>query len=223
MHVEKDSFIKLKAPQLNVGVIQYHDTQVLQTPKMLQGRFQFFHESLRLDFEEEGCIQKHPQLQYVHAYLEALGIDVGYHVPVFEEQFHHILSGHSPTTGYSALDITHFFSLRYFTPILVLDVQSISGDILTLRMGEKDETIKYNGKEYSVEQLLVFSDAKGAVASPFLPVIREALTYDSHQLVQLIFMPQIAKSKEDGQALLQTIIDLFLHVHGGGVQDIQIV
>ncbi|MCY7552906.1 hypothetical protein MH145_20535, partial [Bacillus safensis] len=106
-------------PSIHVGQIEYSHIEVGTSPQMLKGRLRLFQESLFFEYEDK-VLEEVPAIKEWTDLLK----DVPF-LPLLsniqKEQF-------IDSTN-SVQDLSIFFSLKYFLPILTLDADRIKGPL----------------------------------------------------------------------------------------------
>ncbi|MEW9110811.1 MAG: phenylalanine--tRNA ligase beta subunit-related protein [Cytobacillus gottheilii] len=200
-------------PQFKIGVITYHDIQVGQSPQMVKGRLQLFQESLYFDYEDKK-VTEIEAIQEWRQIFKACGKDPNRYRHSAEALYRRVLKQNYLQSVHSAIDLNNFFSLKYQVPIGIYDADKLSGGV-QIRLGEENESyIGLNGRENSVHRLLVAADDSGPFGSPFVDSERTAVTEETVNAMQVIFLrPSIMV--EEAEEMTVSLKDMFLQVHGG--------
>ncbi|GLF91220.1 hypothetical protein Saga11_24790 [Bacillus safensis] len=175
-------------PSIHVGQIEYSHIEVGTSPQMLKGRLRLFQESLFFEYEDK-TLEEVPAIKEWTDLLK----DVPF-LPLLSD----IQKEQFIDSTNSVQDLSIFFSLKYFLPILTLDADRIK-EPLTLAKHEashiewQDDT-GLNG---------LFSQASKAQVSQ-----------DTKNIVQIILFPP-SISREKSEALIQSLTKMFVQIHGG--------
>jgi DNA/RNA-binding domain of Phe-tRNA-synthetase-like protein len=217
-----DTEMSSKIPQLHVGLLQYKKTTVSESPQMLQGRIELFQESLCLDYSLDELAQI-PQVNYYRSCFKKLGIDHKRYRPSSEALLRRVLQGKSLPSIHSAADVNNFFSLRYIVPCGLYDLDKIEGHTITMRLGNQDESyLSLTGRETSASGKWVTADDIGPFGGPIVDSERTKVTLDSKNIVHIIYMPETINNVSEGEQLLSTVADMFLHINGGELVQLEI-
>ncbi|WP_353856302.1 hypothetical protein [Bacillus sp. Bos-x628] len=177
-----------QSPSIHVGQIEYSNIEIGKSPQMLKGRLRLFQESLFFEYEGKA-------LKEVPAIKE--WIDLIKNVP-----FLPILSDIQKEIFIDSInsvqDLSTFFSLKYFLPILTLDADRLKEPLLLKRSDSRHvEWIDEAGQKG------LFSQSGAAQIS----------TETKNILQIILFPPSISWEKSD--ALLQSLTKMFTQIHGG--------
>ncbi|MBU5259323.1 hypothetical protein KQI25_09090 [Bacillus pumilus] len=175
-------------PSIHVGQIEYSHIEVDTSPQMLKGRLRLFQESLFFEYEDK-VLEEVPAIKEWTDLLK----DVPF-LPILadiqKEQF-------IDSTN-SVQDLSIFFSLKYFLPILTFDADRIE-EPLSLA---KHETGHIEWQEDAGLKGL-FSHASKA-----------QISQDTKNILQIILFPP-SISREKSEALIQSLTKMFVQIHGG--------
>lgn len=218
-----DSEISSKLPQLHVGLLQYKQTTVSDSPQMLQGRIELFQEGLCLDYSMEQLADI-PQIEYFRSCFKKLGIDPKRYRPSSEALLKRVLQGKGVPSIHSAADVNNFFSLRYIVPCGLYDLDQMKGEEVTMRLGGQNESyLSLTGRETSAAGKWVTADVIGPFGGPVVDSERTKVTYSSKNILQIIYMPASIQNKNEGEQLLSSIADMFLHINGGELEGLNVL
>ncbi|MEC3738082.1 hypothetical protein P9154_18295 [Bacillus safensis] len=175
-------------PSIHVGQIEYSHIEVGTSPQMLKGRLRLFQESLFFEYEDKvleevSAIKEWTDLLKDVPFLPLLS-------DIQKEQF-------IDSTN-SVQDLSIFFSLKYFLPILTLDADRIKGPLSLAKQEaghiEWQDSAGLNG---------LFSEASKA-----------QISHDTKNILQIILFPP-SISREKSEALIQSLTKMFVQIHGG--------
>ncbi|BBP88047.1 hypothetical protein BsIDN1_16650 [Bacillus safensis] len=167
-------------PSIHVGQIEYSHIEVGTSPQMLKGRLRLFQESLFFFEYEDKVLEEVPAIKEWTDLLK----DVPF-LPLLsniqKEQF-------IDSTN-SVQDLSIFFSLKYFLPILTLDADRIKGP-LSLAKHEAGD--------------IEWQDSAG-LNGLFSQTSKAQISQDTKNILQIIlFPPSISREKSEA---LYSILD----------------
>jgi len=208
-----DSSITTRLPRISLGVLQYSGVSVSDSPKMLQGRINFFVENLRLE-HELARLAEIAGIREWRGYLKQMGTDPSRYRPASEALLRRLLQGNPFFWVNSAVDVNNFFSVLHALPLGVYDLTQIKGDV-TYRLGHAEDRYEgLNGREVSMENKPLLADALGAFGSPIVDSKRTCVTEQSRDLLHVIyFHDQIDSAKQD--EILGSVGRMFTEINGG--------
>ncbi|EIT86008.1 hypothetical protein A374_09234 [Fictibacillus macauensis ZFHKF-1] len=213
MNIQIDSVILERVPTFKVGAIFYHNTVIDQSPQMLRGRFQLFLESLKLDALQYS-VSDHDAIKEWRGVFKQLHMDPSRYKPSSEALLKRIYSGKTLDFMNGAVDLNNFFSLQYLLPIGIYDTDCLSGDI-TLTLGKTGEAYEsLNGRLMNMEGRLLSKDANGPFGSPIVDSKRSAITAETTNALQLIYL-RPSMTDDEAHQLLQAVQKMFVQVNGG--------
>lgn len=212
-----DSLLQIE-PAFKIGIIHYTKIVVSPSPQMLKGRLQLFQEQLFFEMEEKKVTEFNGIKEW-RALWKKFGADPNRYRHSVEALYRRIAKQNYITPMHSAVDLNNFFSLQYQIPMGIYDFHKIQGDI-TISLGTEDSQYAgLNGRENVLKNIIALHDTAGAFGSPFVDSIRTAVTEDTTEAIQVVFLrPSI--SQEEGEKLLHSIGDMFHQIHGGDVNSI---
>ncbi|WP_024425330.1 hypothetical protein [Bacillus safensis] len=175
-------------PSIHVGQIKYSHIEVGTSPQMLKGRLRLFQESLFFEYEDKV-------LEEVTAIKEWTDILKG--VP-FLPLLSDIQKEQFIDSTNSVQDLSIFFSLKYFLPILTLDADRIKGP-LSLAKHEAGH--------------IEWQDSAG-LNGLFSQASKAQISQDTKNILQIILFPP-SISREKSEALIQSLTKMFVQIHGG--------
>lgn len=175
-------------PSIHVGQIEYSHIEVGPSPQMLKGRLRLFQESLFFEYEDKV-------LEEVSAIKEWTDIlkDVPF-LPLLSD----IQKEQFIDSTNSVQDLSIFFSLKYFLPILTLDADRIKGP-LSLAKHEAGH--------------IEWQDSAG-LNGLFSQASKAQISQDTKNILQIILFPP-SISWEKSEALIQSLTKMFVQIHGG--------
>ncbi|MFB6468724.1 B3/4 domain-containing protein [Cytobacillus sp. Hz8] len=213
MEIHVSSELCSMIPHFQVGIIHYKDIIVEESPQMLQGKIQTFQESLYFDLEDKNVTDYEGIKEWRHVF-KLTGKDPNRYRHSAESLFRRIKKHNFLTPVHSAIDINNFFSLRYQIPIGIYDADKISGDVLIRTGAETEEYFGLNGRINSLHHLILSSDDLSPFGSPFVDSERTSVTRTTKNALQIIYLrPSLIK--EEADKLIQSLMNMFLQVHGG--------
>ena len=210
-----DSLLQIE-PNFKIGIIHYTKIVVSSSPQMLKGRLQLFQEQLFFEMEEKK-VTEFDGIKEWRALWKKFGADPNRYRHSTEALYRRIAKQNYITPMHSAVDLNNFFSMQYEIPMGVYDVHKIQGDI-TVTLGNDETTYEgLNGRENKLHNILTIQDSVGAFGSPFVDSVRTAVTEDTTDAIQVVFL-RPSMEIEEAQKLLHSIGDMFHQIHGGDVQ-----
>ncbi|MBS4218176.1 hypothetical protein KHA96_07530 [Bacillus sp. FJAT-49711] len=200
-------------PDLKIGIIDYENIIVEESPQMLKGRLQLFQESLFFDLEDTN-ITDYEEIKEWRMIFKRLGKDPNRYRHSAEALYRRVKKQQFLPSMNSAADLNNFFSLKYKIPIGIYDKEKIKGDIV-IRIGQKTEMYAgLNGRENQLENLLLSADEVGPFGSPFVDSIRTAVTNNTRSALQIVYLPS-ALSISSAKELLTSLSMMFTQINGG--------
>jgi DNA/RNA-binding domain of Phe-tRNA-synthetase-like protein len=201
-------------PDFKVGVIQYDSITVGDSPQMVKGRLQLFQESIYFDLLDGKSVTSLEGIKEWRDIFKKIGKDPNRYRHSAEALYRRIRKQNYLQSVHSAIDINNFFSLEYQVPIGIYDAAKISGDVC-IRMGEKNETyFGLNGRENSLEKLIVSADKLGPFGSPFVDSERTAVTSSTTRALQIVYL-RPSMTEQNATKLLESLMKMFIQIHGG--------
>lgn len=213
MKVQLDASVTERLPQLSLGILHYSGASVSDSPKMLQGRINYFVESLRLE-HDPARLTDIEGIREWRAAFKQVGTDPSRYRPSSEALLRRLLQGNEFFWINSAVDINNFFSVLHALPFGIYDQAQLAGDVI-LRVGTSEDVYEgLNGREVNMEGKLLLSDDKGAFGSPIVDSKRSCVTENSRNLMQVIFFhEQVSSQKKD--EILSSVGRMFTEINGG--------
>lgn len=200
-------------PQFKIGIITYTNIEVGQSPQMVKGRLQLFQESIYFDLEDKNVTDLEGIKEWRQIFKTA-GKDPNRYRHSAEALYRRIKKQNYLQPVNSSIDINNFFSLEYQIPIGVYDADKLSGD-LSIRLGkEGDEYNGLNGRPNSLANLIISEDEAGPFGSPFVDSERTAVTEQTKNAVQIIYLRPSLKT-EQAEKMVESLMNMYTQVHGG--------
>lgn len=215
MKVQLDATVSERLPRLFLGILHYSGASVSDSPKMLQGRINYFVEGLRLEHDVSKLTEIEGIREWRAAFKQA-GIDPSRYRPSSEALLRRLLQGNAFFWINSAVDINNFFSVHHALPFGIYDQDQLVGDVV-FRIGRADDIYEgLNGREVNMEGKLLLADENGAFGSPIVDSKRTSVTESSRNLMQVIFFhEQVSAQKQD--EILGSVGRMFTEINGGEV------
>jgi DNA/RNA-binding domain of Phe-tRNA-synthetase-like protein len=200
-------------PNFKIGVIEYKNITVGDSPQMLRGRLQLFQESLYIELENKKVIDL-PGIQEWRNLFKLTGKDPNRYRHSAEALYRRVQKQNYLASVQSAIDINNFFSLQYQVPIGIYDYDLLK-EPLTIRMGmEGEEYLGLNGRVNSLHRLILSSDQEGPFGSPFVDSERTPVTEKTKNALQLIYL-RPSTDMENARKLTASLMNMFTQLHGG--------
>jgi DNA/RNA-binding domain of Phe-tRNA-synthetase-like protein len=213
MEIKVSSTICDLIPGFSVGMIEYKDIQVGESPQMLKGRLQLFQESIYFDLLEKNVTDLDGIKEW-RSIFKSTGKDPNRYRHSAEALYRRISKQNYLQSVHSAIDLNNFFSLEYQIPIGVYDSDKISGNV-QIRIGaETDEYTGLNGRANNVSNLIVSADNQGPFGSPFVDSERTAVTTETTNALQVVYLRPSA-SHESKEKMTESLMNMFVQIHGG--------
>ncbi len=216
MEVTVDSSLYDIIPDLKIGVIQYENITIGDSPQMLKGRLRLFQENAYFEFEDKS-ITDYEEIREWRAIFKKLGKDPNRYRHSAEALYRRVKKQTFLPSLNSATDLNNFFSLEYRIPLGIYDKNQIKGDI-ELRKGMPEEEYEgLNGRRNNAENLLITADDAGPFGSPFVDSTRTAVTTSTTTALQIAYLsPKI--ELHHAQKLVESLASMFTHINGGNAQ-----
>ncbi|MGJ7910140.1 B3/B4 domain-containing protein [Neobacillus sp. LXY-1] len=213
MEIQLSQEILDRIPYFKVGVIQYHHITVGESPQMLKGRLQLFQESIYFDSDSKPLTEL-PGISEWRDIFKKTGKDPNRYRHSAEALYRRIQKQNYLPSVQSAIDLNNFFSLQYQVPIGIYDSDHIEGDVV-IRLGQDgDEYLGLNGRNNSVDHLIITVDREGPFGSPFVDSKRTAVTVDTKNALQIVYL-QPSTDREKANKLTESLMNMFMQLHGG--------
>lgn len=213
MEIKISSAICDLIPGFSVGIIEYKDIQVGDSPQMLKGRLQLFQESIYFDLLEKNVTDLDGIKEW-RSIFKSTGKDPNRYRHSAEALYRRIAKQNYLQSVHSAIDLNNFFSLEYQVPIGIYDSDKFSG-IVHVRIGaETEDYAGLNGRINNVSNLIVSADYQGPFGSPFVDSERTAVTAETTNALQIVYLrPSV--SRESKEKMTESLMNMFIQIHGG--------
>lgn len=202
-----------KIPDFKLGMIYYNKTIVSASPQMLKGRLQLFQEQLYFELLDKD-ISDFSGLTEWQSICRTLGADPSVTPLALETLMQQIQSREYVPSFHSAEDLNVFFSLQYEIPVSIYDTDQLTGNI-ELSIGTAEDGYEgLNGQFNTFANQLLLSDDYSTFGSPYTDSIRTAVTEETENILQLLF---IRPSLDAGEAfqLTNACGKMFTSINGG--------
>ena len=214
MEITIHSSITSAVPGFKAGVIHYHDIEVGDSPQMLKGRLQLFQESIFFELQDKNVTDIEGVAEWRDAF-KMTGKDPNRYRHSAEALYRRVKKQNYLSTINTAIDLNNFFSLQYEVPIGIYDLDKLKGGSIVLRVGQSGETYTgLNGRENSLENLIIAEDESGPFGSPFVDSNRAPVGDETRNAVHIIFLKPSLPVEEGGK-LTKSLMDMFVGIHGG--------
>ncbi|CAM3630093.1 B3/4 domain-containing protein [Mesobacillus zeae] len=201
-------------PGFSAAVIQYKGVQVGPSPQMLKGRLQLFQESLYFDLEDSKVTELEGIKEWRAVFKQA-GRDPNRFRHSAEALYRRVQKQNYLQSIHSAVDLNNFFSLKYQLPIGAYDQDKLSGGHVELRLGHDGEAYEgINGRENSLNSLIVSADKSGPFGSPFVDSVKTVVTTETTNVLQILYLRPSLDTAEKIK-LTESLMEMFLQIHGG--------
>ena len=213
MQLTIDPSILTKIQDFKLGIIHYNKTIVSASPQMLKGRLQLFQEQLYFELLDKDFADFEGLAEWQSIWTK-LGGDPATHPPALQSLMQQIKDRHYASSFHSAEDLNTFFSLQYEIPTVIYDADNITGDIM-LSIGTAEDGYEgLNNQFNTFDKLLLLSDGYSPFGSPFVDSIRTAVTEETENVIQLLFIrPSLDKDK--ALQLTEACGKMFTSINGG--------
>lgn len=213
MEIQVSSKLCDLMPGFSVGIIEYKDIQVGESPQMLKGRLQLFQESIYFDLLEKNVTELEGIKEW-RGIFKATGKDPNRYRHSAEALYRRISKQNYLQSIHSAIDLNNFFSLEYQIPIGVYDSDKLCGNV-KIRVGEESEEYTgLNGRTNNLANLIISADEKGPFGSAFVDSERTAVTEETKNALQVVYL-RPSSSSEGKQKMTQSLMNMFTQIHGG--------
>ena len=213
MEIQLSSEIVEQIPNFKLGIIEYKNITVGDSPQMVKGRLQLFQESIYFDLENKSVTDL-PGIQEWRHIFKQFGKDPNRYRHSAESLYRRVQKQNYLTPVQSAIDINNFFSLQYQVPIGIYDSDLLSNP-MEIRLGkEGEEYLGLNGRMNSLQNLIVSSDSIGPFGSPFVDSDRAPVTEKTKNALQIIYL-QPSITSESAMRLTNSLMNMFTQIHGG--------
>lgn len=213
LEIQLSSEIISQVPKFKLGIIEYKNITVGDSPQMVKGRLQLFQESIYFDLENKNLTEL-PGIQEWRSIFKTFGKDPNRYRPSVEALYRRVEKQNYLTTVQSAIDINNFFSLQYQVPIGIYDSNQLEGPI-TIKVAEAwEEYLGLNRRMNSLENLIVSADNLGPFGSPFVDSNRAPVTEATKNALQIIYL-QPSTAVNNAKRLTESLMKMFTQIHGG--------
>lgn len=213
MEIQLSSELPEQIPGFKLGIIEYKNITVGDSPQMLKGRLQLFQESIFFDLEDKPVTEL-PGIRDWRQIFKKLGKDPNRYRHSAEALYRRVQKQNYLTSVQSAIDMNNFFSLQYQVPIGLYDQDKLKVPV-KIRVGLEGEFYKgLNGRENSVDRLIVAVDSQGPFGSPFVDSERTCVTLETKNALQIIFL-QPSTDWINAEKLTESLMNMFVQLHGG--------
>lgn len=213
MEIQVSRAICTLIPGFSVGIIEYKDIQIGESPQMLKGRLQLFQESIYFDLLEKSLIDLEGIKEW-RGIFKTTGKDPNRYRHSAEALYRRIAKQNYLQSIHSAIDLNNFFSLEYQIPIGVYDSDKLRGNV-AIKIGEESEEYKgLNGRTNNLANLIISADEQGPFGSPFVDSERTAITEETTNALQIVFL-RPSSSPENKQKMTESLMNMFIQIHGG--------
>ncbi|SDI83293.1 B3/B4 domain-containing protein [Natribacillus halophilus] len=204
-------------PTFKIGCISYTSVTIDTPPQELQGRIDLFQKTVELDLEEHPLTYYEGVKEWRQVFKQ-LGMDPGRYRPSHEALFRRLKQGKGfPSSDSSAIMLNNFFSAYYQIPIGLYDSDKLKESV-EVRLGkETDEYEGLNGRINHMKGKLTNVDHQGAFGSPIVDSKRSAVTPETENILQLLYLPP-SLSTDDANDLTESIGEMFRQIHSGYVK-----
>lgn len=216
MEVSIDPKIIEVIPDFKMGIIQYNNITVSDSPQMLKGRLQLFQEQLYFDLEEKE-ITDFPGILEWKLVWKALGADPNRYRPSAEALFRRIRKQNYLTPVHSGVDMNSFLSLQYEIPMGLYDSDKIDGNVLITVGSESDQYEGINNRLNTLTNILVTKDEQGAFGSPYVDSKRTAVTEETVNALHLFYL-RPSMERDSALQLLTAASNMFTAINGGDAE-----
>jgi DNA/RNA-binding domain of Phe-tRNA-synthetase-like protein len=213
LEIELSSEIISKIPHFKLGIIEYKNITVGDSPQMVKGRLQLFQESIYFDLESKNLIEL-PGIQEWRSIFKTFGKDPNRYRHSAEALYRRVQKQNYLTTVQSAIDINNFFSLQYQVPIGIYDSDKLEGPIKIEVAEAGEEYFGLNGRMNSLENLIVSSDQLGPFGSPFVDSTKAPVTETTKNALHIIYL-QPSTAVNNAERLTESLMKMFTQIHGG--------
>ncbi len=204
-----------RLPEFSLGILEYTDVAVSDSPKKLQGRINLYVESLKLG-TPLSAISEIKGVQSWRSDFKKLGIDPSRYRPSSEALLRRLLQGNPFFWLNSAVDVNNFLSVYHALPYGIYDRKQLSGSVVCRIGTPRDTYLGLNGREMDMQGKLLLADEIGAFGSPIVDSARSKVTEQTTELLQVIFFHSQLLNDECEQILGSTA-RMFTEINGGEI------
>ena len=200
-------------PNFKLGVVEYKNITVGDSPQMLKGRLQLFQESIYFELENKKVTDL-PGIQEWRNIFKLTGKDPNRYRHSAEALYRRVQKQNYLSSVQSAIDTNTFFSLQYQVPIGIYD-NDLLQEPIKIRLGlEGEEYLGLNGRVNSLHRLILSSDQQGPFGSPFVDSERTPVSEKTNNALQFIYL-RPSTDMENARKLTASLMNMFTQLHGG--------
>jgi DNA/RNA-binding domain of Phe-tRNA-synthetase-like protein len=200
-------------PNFKVGIIEYKNISVGDSPQMVKGRLQLFQESIYFELENKAVTDL-PGIHEWRQVFKITGKDPNRYRHSAEALMRRVQKQNYLSSVQSAIDINNFFSLQYQVPIGIYNRDQLT-DPVTIRIGQEGEEYPgLNGRMNSLHNLIISSDQQGPFGSPFVDSERSPVTEKTKNALHIIYL-RPSTNTESARKLTESLMNMFTQIHGG--------
>lgn len=212
MEINISSEVCSLIPNFKVGVIEYKNLKVDDSPQMLKGRLQLFQESIFFDIENKSVTDLEGIKEWRQTF-KLTGKDPNRYRHSAEALFRRVQKQNYLPSINSAIDLNNFYSMQYQLPIGLYDRNKLTGP-MTIRLGKEDEEYTgLNGRSNSLHKLLISADEVGPFGSPFVDSDRAPVTEETNWALQIIYL-RPSTDMPNCHKLTESLMNMFVQIHG---------
>lgn len=200
-------------PEFKIGFIEYKDVSIGESPQMLKGRLQLFQESLYFDLEGRKVTDL-PGIQEWRQIFKKTGKDPNRYRHSAEALYRRVQKQNYLSSVNSAIDLNNFFSLKYEIPVGIYDSSNLEGSIIIRTGKESEEYAGLNGRNNSLQHLIISADDQGPFGSPFVDSDKTAVSESVTHAVHIIYL-RPSMSLNDAEKMVSSLAGMFTQIHGG--------
>ncbi|KUP08477.1 tRNA synthetase subunit beta [Bacillus coahuilensis m2-6] len=200
-------------PDFKLGIIEYNNITVGPSPSMLRGRLQLFQESIYFDLKDQQVTDRKGINEWRQVF-KSFGKDPSRYRPSSESLYRRIQKENYLSSIHSAVDLNNFFSLQYESPIGIYDSSKLNGPIQITVGSDKEVYTALNGRDISLENLIISKDKSGPFGSPYVDSNRAPVTESTKSALQIIYLPP-SLLIEEANKLTESLKNMFIQLHGG--------
>ncbi|MFD1029898.1 B3/B4 domain-containing protein [Metaplanococcus flavidus] len=213
MKITVDPKIKEVLPDFKVGIIQYNNITVSDSPQMLKGRLQLFQEQLFFDLEDKDLFD-FPGLLEWKLIWKALGADSNRYRPSAEALYRRIRKQNYLTSVHSGVDMNNFLSLQYEIPLGLYDADKIESNVEVTIGTDKDQYEGINNRLNTLSNIIITKDRQGAFGSPYVDSKRTVVTETTQNALHVFYI-RPSMDRDTALELLTAASNMFTGINGG--------
>ena len=213
LEIQLSTELKELISDFKVGIIEYKNITVGDSPQMVKGRLQLFQESIYFELENKNVTDL-PGIQEWRKVFKMTGKDPNRYRPSAEALMRRVQKQNYLPSVQSAIDINNFFSLQYQVPIGIYDVDQLYNPV-TIRIGQDGEEYSgLNGRMNSLHNLIISSDQQGPFGSPSVDSERSPVTEKTKNALHIIYL-RPSTDMDSARKLTESLMNMFTQIHGG--------